>query len=54
MNIDEKISRVKLTRDERTVLRIVKEGGEPSPAFGHVRYVAALTTLEQKGLVRCA
>lgn len=54
MDIDEKISRTRLTADERAALRIVKDGGEPSPAFGHVRYVAALMTLEQKGLVRCA
>ncbi len=54
MDLDERMSRIRLTADERAALRIVKDGGEPPPAFGHVRYVAALMTLEQKGLVRCA
>lgn len=54
MDIDEKISRIRLSRDERAALRMVKERGEPPPAFGRVRYLAALMTLERKGFVMCA
>ena len=55
MDIDERISRTRLTADERAALHIVSKSGyiEPTPAF-RLKYIFALMMLEQKGLVRCA